>query len=735
MKKIFILLIVFIAMQVCEAQLDIEHKLDSIANSINFINHDTSKAQVYFELAEFLYEYNEKGIYKNHHATKYCEKGLLLSNNHNWIYGQQLYHYLLGMFDWKNGNYKEALVKYIKSLNYLKQTKYFNDIARRTYQVAVLNARNGNYKASLSNYIESIKFYEILGDKKGVARNYSDIGSLYISLEDNENAKKYLFDALELNKQLNDSFYLAMNYGNLGVLFSSENNYEESLKYSLLSNKYRKIVDEYYVGGLLNIASSYNYLGNLKEAAKYFKLGADTSKHIKYYQGYYMCVTRLGLVKTSLYEKDLLNNNQNVSIEIREDVMKSINEFHEAIEYYKVIGSSSEVAFSNYVMSNLYKTIGDYKNAFEYYSRYIDIDDSLKSESVKVQIADLESKRELEIKDKENKILQQDAAYKELTLSTQRLEILRQNQGIQLLENEKQLQHLAFLKEQAEKQEKTQKLSLVEKEKALQESQIQSLNKEKYLQEATIRTKNQQRNGFIAGSILLFLLAGAIFMGLRRTAKEKKVSETLLLNILPAEVAQELKAKGEAEAKLIDDATVLFTDFKGFTGLSEILTPKELVSDLNHCFSAFDKITQKYGIEKIKTIGDAYMAAGGLPSPNKTHAKDVVLAAIEIKEFMDKGKLEKIAKNQPFFEIRIGVNTGPVVAGIVGVKKFQYDIWGDTVNTASRMESSGEIGKVNISQSTYELLKNDSELDFEHRGKVSAKGKGEVDMYFVKLRS
>lgn len=185
---------------------------------------------------------------------------------------------------------------------------------------------------------------------------------------------------------------------------------------------------------------------------------------------------------------------------------------------------------------------------------------------------------------------------------------------------------------------------------------------------------------------------------------------------------------------MIDQVTVLFTDFKGFTALSEQVTPKELVADLHACFSQFDRICQKQNIEKIKTIGDAYMAAGGLPSPNSTHAQDVVKAAMEMARVVDEGKAKKISAGLPYFEIRIGIHTGPVVAGIVGVKKFQYDIWGDTVNTASRMESSGKVGKVNISRATYELLKDDTTLAFESRGKIEAKGKGKIDMYFVSER-
>ncbi|MCR9154355.1 MAG: hypothetical protein NXI09_09615 [Bacteroidetes bacterium] len=203
----------------------------------------------------------------------------------------------------------------------------------------------------------------------------------------------------------------------------------------------------------------------------------------------------------------------------------------------------------------------------------------------------------------------------------------------------------------------------------------------------------------------------------------KRKSDELLLNILPEEVAEELKIKGTAEAKLFDEVTVLFTDFVDFTGLSVQLSAKELVDEIHRYFSAFDQIIEEHGLEKIKTIGDAYMAVCGLPNENEDHAQRVVKAALAIKAFVsrDPGK----------FDIRIGVNTGPVVAGIVGVKKYAYDIWGDTVNTASRMESSGEVGKVNISHATYELLKTNTDLAFEARGKIETKGKGAIEMYFV----
>jgi len=209
-------------------------------------------------------------------------------------------------------------------------------------------------------------------------------------------------------------------------------------------------------------------------------------------------------------------------------------------------------------------------------------------------------------------------------------------------------------------------------------------------------------------------------------ATEKKKSDDLLYNILPYETAQELKQFGRTEARQFESTSVLFTDFVGFTSTAEKLSPAELVAEIDECFQAFDNITEKYGIEKIKTIGDSYMAAGGLPVPNTNHAENMVAAAFEILTFMNQRNSDG---KHAILELRLGINSGSVVAGVVGHKKFQYDIWGDTVNTASRMEQNSEPGRINISESTYELIK--KHYNCEYRGEVEAKGKGKVKMYFV----
>lgn len=271
--------------------------------------------------------------------------------------------------------------------------------------------------------------------------------------------------------------------------------------------------------------------------------------------------------------------------------------------------------------------------------------------------------------------------------------------------------------------------------------QKRSLEQRKADEMQARRLRVQKISAFSVSAILVFIgmIAVILFRSNRqqKTAnsiieKERQRSDNLLHNILPEEVARELKTTGEAGARDFPFVTVLFTDFKNFTSLSERLTAEELVNEINIIYSAFDEIVLRWGIEKIKTIGDSYMCAGGLPVENMTNPFDVAEAALDMRDYISEIKQRRISDGLPFFDIRIGLHTGPVVAGVVGTKKFAYDIWGDTVNVASRMESSGEPGKVNISDVTFKIVK--ERFACEYRGKVSAKNKGMIDMYFIERK-
>jgi class 3 adenylate cyclase/tetratricopeptide (TPR) repeat protein len=244
------------------------------------------------------------------------------------------------------------------------------------------------------------------------------------------------------------------------------------------------------------------------------------------------------------------------------------------------------------------------------------------------------------------------------------------------------------------------------------------------------------KNAFLAGLILIVIIAIIILRNYlnkvkvnRILDKQKAQIENLLLNILPAEVAKELQDHGAATPRDYQSVSVLFTDFKDFTKIAEGLHPNDLVTELNEYFQEFDSIVERNNLEKIKTIGDSYMCAGGIPTENSTHPVNVVMAGLEMQEFMRAKNTGRIEKGLLPWGLRVGIHTGPLVAGVVGRKKYAYDIWGNTVNIASRMESNGDIGKVNISAATFELIRND--FNCTYRGKISAKNVGEIDMYFV----
>ena len=321
--------------------------------------------------------------------------------------------------------------------------------------------------------------------------------------------------------------------------------------------------------------------------------------------------------------------------------------------------------------------------------------------------------------------------------------VTKQSEAIQKLEIQKEEQKEALIDKEEILKEREQELS--------QQLEIARLNRERI----EAQDKMQLYTFWVIGIILLLLFISVLFyVSMRRAKKklesknrkilkqkqvierrqeelklEKAKSDKLLLNILPKPVAEELKLYGKVKPRHYQHVSVLFSDFKGFTEYASKTPAPKMINELETCFSAFDNIIAKYKLEKIKTIGDGYMCAGGVPLVNKTNPLNIANAALEMIDFMKRRKRNMIARNEPFFEIRIGINTGPVIAGVVGLNKFAYDIWGDTVNLASRLESNSQEGRVNISKSTYEYIRN--KFFFTYRGKIEVRNKGAVEMYFL----
>ena len=552
---------------------------------------------------------------------------------------------------------------------------YKKGLALAYKNIGIAYYMQSNNIEAILNWDSSLTIYKELRDKIGQATILSNKGSTYFNNGDDTKAIEYYLQSLKLSEEINDPLRLATVLLNIGTVYLNKKaNYDKSLKYYLQALPIcEAIKDKDALGTIyVDLGEIYFEKGDNNKALDYLKrslIAYEGSENIPY------CYINIGKVYTKIGDYDNAIKNEKIALEIATK-----------------LNGKLDMARSLLGMANTYKQKGEAKTAINYFLQGIEIAREIKAN---IELNELYKG----ISEAYNILSDYNNAYNYQSL------MINIKDTLYNIETDKKLGSLGFDFQ-------------IYKKEGLINKQQQAIQRQKII-----------RNTFIIGFAIVIIFAGIFFKQRNRITKEKNRSDELLLNILPEETAEELKNTGTAKAKSFDFITVLFTDFKDFTKLSEILTPTQLVSEINECFSAFDHIMHKHGVEKIKTIGDAYMAAGGLPTKNDSHPGDVVRAALDIKKFMDEHKIKKEAAGELFFRIRIGVHTGPVVAGIVGIKKFAYDIWGDTVNTASRMESSGEIGKVNVSGTTYEIIKDD--FDCIHRGKLAAKNKGEIDMYFV----
>ncbi|MCB0564532.1 MAG: hypothetical protein KDD01_09185 [Phaeodactylibacter sp.] len=435
--------------------------------------------------------------------------------------------------------------------------------------------------------------------------------------------------------------------------------------------------------------------------------------------------------------------------------------FDTALAAAKKAGDSDLIIKSVESRSKIEKDDRDYREAyqiveeaFKYFSQNGTSISDLEEKYERQRAALLQEKKRLEQEISNLTNEREDLVTDKSRLQQRQQELVRDKAIVEekITEKEERLATISVAKERADSVARTKELEVksLTRERLEQEAVLKA--KEAELATASLEAEQSRRIAEQAAArqnqllilatfgTLLALLLLVLFLIARRSRSrlkdknkiiemERQRSDELLLNILPKPIAEELKEFGKAKARKYDQVTVLFSDFKNFTSISEKLSPEELVEELDKCFKAFDFILTQYDdIEKIKTIGDAYMCASGLIG-RKGMPYNIIRAALEMQQFLEEQKQEKMRIGKPYFEARIGLHTGSVVAGVVGVNKFAYDIWGDTVNIASRMEANGEEGRVNISNTTYGLVK--YQFDCEYRGKVQAKNKGLVDMYYV----
>jgi adenylate cyclase len=431
---------------------------------------------------------------------------------------------------------------------------------------------------------------------------------------------------------------------------------------------------------LLNAGDEYFNHGNYDKALGFFQESGEIFTKMNYQVGGAYNLGNIGMVYAELGKDELALSNINSAISILEELQ----------DYYPIS------VYLTY-MADIYADKKDFEKAFEYANRSLKL---AQEYNLKDQISD----SSLKLSE-----LNESAGNYKLALSHFK-EYLVYRDSVKNLET---IQQMADLRTEFELSKKQVEIDLLEQKRKTQR--------------AVNLASGIGGLGILAIAFGLYRRNRFINRTKRIIEKEKERSDNLLLNILPAKTAEELKVYGKVKSHRFDSVSVLFTDFQGFTAYSKNLSPEELVETVDFYFSKFDEIIERHNLEKIKTIGDAYMCVGGLSFSDPNHAKNTTAAALKIIDFVN-SKKEMDIQQKPF-HIRIGINSGPVVAGVVGSKKFAYDIWGDTVNIASRMESCSKAGKLNISENTYELVKD--YFNCEYRGEIEAKNRGKLKMYFV----
>lgn len=594
----------------------------------------------------------------------------------------------------ESGNFAESVVYFNKSLTGYYQKKDFKKAGDCYSYLAISYSLQGDYTKSLFYFEKSISEYKKTGYRLGISSVTNNMGGTYFYLGRFPQALSCYQEVLKIQKEIKDPKTIAITTQNIGGIYSKLEDYTSALQY------YRKAYEVYKkLNNVRAIAQNLNSTGSIQIKLKNFPLA---------YQNLGQSL-RIAIRENDKQIRMEVTSSLGTLFYEQSRYTEALYYFTAALQLAQEMNSQQYVGDSRIAIGNIYRKQGKNKEAVTLCRAGFSVARKIGSLPLKKDACDC---------------LYQ--VYKNLGNTDEALAFFEKSNIFEDSLNSKETSN-RMMNMEFQKQQLTDSIANVKKE-----HRIQIRHKEE------VQRKEEQRNAIIVSLCFILVLAGGLWNRLNFVKKsrealrvEKDRSEELLLNILPEEIAEELKLKGSVNARDFNLVSILFTDFKSFTQTAEKMSPKSLVEEINICFKAFDLISEKYKIEKIKTIGDSYMAAGGIPKPDQDSLKNIVLAGLEMQAFMEKRKNENKETEKPAFEMRLGIHAGPIVAGIVGVKKFQYDVWGDTVNTASRIESNGIVGRVNISESLYQLIKNEECFSFEYRGIIQAKGKGELKMYFV----
>ncbi len=507
-------------------------------------------------------------------------------------------------------------------------------------------------------------------------RGYLQKGNSTRRLGDLEIALDAFFKSLEAAIKVEHIAGEGMAYTSIADVYSQMGNSNNAeVYYNKAIPLLRKINDSVSLAtALLNAGDQYLKDKKYESAMAYFEEAGRISEDINFLSGTVYYLGNMGMVYAEQGKDDLAKANINAAITILEE----LQDYSPIVEYLTT-------------MSYIYSKQQNFTTAFSYSQRSLEL---ATAHNLKESIGAAN--------------LQLSELYEHTGNPSEAFKYFKNHIAYRdSVKNIARVQQMADLRTDFEVSQKQIELDLLSQKKANQQTIFIAMI-------------------IIAGLTIILLLT--LYWYYRSIKREKKISENLLLNILPSETAEELKKSGKVQAEKFDSVTVLFTDFRGFTRLAGNLSPEKLVERVDYYFSKFDEIMEKHHLEKIKTIGDSYMCVGGLHSHKADHPLKMMLAAFEISAFVGDCK-KRGSKNEICFDMRIGINTGPVVAGVVGRKKFAYDIWGDTVNIASRMQTNSEAGKINVSEYTYELIKDS--FVCEYRGEFEVKNKGLMKMYYV----